>query len=50
MTSFLKDIAAAADAFGPDKIGLIFGVAMTPWESDDQRDRFLEEVTRASEE
>lgn len=49
MTSFLKDIAAAAEAFGPDKIGLIFGVAMTQWESEDQRDRFLAEVTSADE-
>lgn len=47
MTSFIADIAAAAEAMGAeaDKVGLIMGVALTNWESQEQRDEFLSKVT-----
>lgn len=48
MPSFAEDIAAAVDAVGIEKVGLIWGVGMTPWESAEQRDAFLADVTRPS--
>lgn len=46
MPSFEEDIAAAVDAVGIEKIGLIWGVGMTPWNSVEDRDAFLADVTR----
>lgn len=39
--TFIDDITAAAEAVGIEKVGLVFGIAFTPWESDEQRDKFL---------
>jgi len=49
VTSFIADIAAAAEALGPaaDNVGLIMGIALAPWESEDQRNAFLEQVTKS---
>lgn len=46
MPSFEEDIAAAYDAFGPDKLALIWGVGQTPWASAEDRDAFLADATR----
>lgn len=45
MTSFIGDIAAAVEAVGIDKPGLVMGLALTDWESEQQRDEFLQKVT-----
>lgn len=37
----MEDIAAAVDAIGVEPVGIVFGLGMTPWVDDDQRDRFL---------
>lgn len=37
----MHDIAAAVDAIGVEAVGIVWGLGMTPWEDDDQRDEFL---------
>lgn len=39
--SFQDDIAAAVEAFGVEDVGLIWGLGMAPWVSDERRDAFL---------
>ncbi len=46
MPSFQEDAAAAVRAFGIEKVGWIWGVANTPWDSAEQRDAFLADMTR----
>lgn len=41
MPSFVEDVAAAVDALGVDKVGLVWGIGLTNWESAEQRDEFL---------
>lgn len=48
MPDLISDLTAAADAVGPEKIGIIFGIAMVPWESAQQRDDFLTALTGPS--
>jgi nucleoid-associated protein YejK len=43
--SFVDDIAAAVDALGVKAAGIVYGIALTPWESDQQRDEFLSYIT-----
>lgn len=43
--SFVDDVAAAVDALGVKAAGIVYGIAMTPWESDQQRDEFLKFIT-----
>lgn len=45
MPLFVENIAAAYDALGPEKVGLIWGIGITNWESADQRDQFLKTIT-----
>lgn len=45
MPSFVDDLSAAVDAIGVDAVGLVWGVAMAPWESAEQRDAFLSGLT-----
>lgn len=40
--TFVENIAAAVDAFGVRSVGVVYGIGMTPWKSDDERDGFLE--------
>jgi len=37
----MEDIAAAVDAFGVEPVGIVFGLGMTAWKDDEERDRFL---------
>lgn len=39
--SFVDDIAAAVDAFGVRSVGVVYGIGMTPWKSDEERDGFI---------
>lgn len=48
MPAFVEDIAAAVDALGIDKVGLIWGTGITNWESAEQRDLFLKGITEPS--
>lgn len=43
--SFVNNIAAAVDAIGVEAAGVVYGIAMTPWESDQERDEFLNLVS-----
>lgn len=43
--SYVDDIAAVVDAIGLRSIGVVFGLGMTNWESDEERDRFLSQIT-----
>jgi hypothetical protein len=47
MPSFIEDIAAAVDAVGTDKVGLVWGIGMTDWASAQDRDQFLADISRA---
>lgn len=42
--AFQHDIAAAVEALGVEDVGLIWGLGMVPWVSDDERDAFLAAV------
>lgn len=44
MPAFVDDLAAAVDALGVEKIGLVWGIAQTNWESAEQRDQFLRTI------
>lgn len=41
MPHFTEDIAAAVDKLGVHAVGVVYGIGMTPWESEAQRDQFL---------
>lgn len=41
MPNFVDDIAAAVDELGVHAVGVVYGIGMTPWESEQQRDEFL---------
>ncbi len=43
--SFVNNIAAAVDALGVEAAGVVYGIALTPWESDQERDEFLRLVS-----
>lgn len=43
--TFVDNIAAAVDALGVEAAGVVYGIGMTPWESDDERDGFLRLVS-----
>lgn len=45
MPNFVDDLQAVVDAIGPDHPGVAFGLAMTNWESAEQRDQFLSQLT-----
>lgn len=39
--SFVDDIAAAVDAIGVEAAGVVYGIGLTQWSSDQERDDFL---------
>jgi hypothetical protein len=43
--SFVEDIAAAVDALGVEAVGVVYGLGLTDWESDEKRDEFLSLLT-----
>jgi|TARA_R110000803_G_scaffold104325_1_gene172512 hypothetical protein len=47
--SFVDDIDAAVKVFGTKDIGLIWGLGMTNWKDDKDRDAFLEASKRSLE-
>jgi hypothetical protein len=48
MPDIIADLTAAAEAVGPEKLGIIFGIAQIPWTSAAQRDEFLAALTGPS--
>lgn len=48
MPHFIDDIAAAVDELGVHAVGIVYGIGMTPWESEQQRDEFLKYVKGGS--
>lgn len=45
---FVENIAAAVEALGVEKTGIVYGIALTNWESDQKRDEFLRLVSGKS--
>jgi nucleoid-associated protein YejK len=45
---FIENVAAAVEALGVEKAGIVYGIAMTDWESDQKRDDFLRLVSGKS--
>ena len=43
--SFVDDIAAAVDALGAQAAGVVYGIGLTPWKSDEERDGFLKTIS-----
>lgn len=39
--SFVNHIAAAVDALGVEATGVVYGIALMPWKTDEERDDFL---------
>jgi len=48
MPHFTEDIAAAVDKLGVHAVGVVYGIGMTPWKSEMQRDEFLSYVKGGS--
>lgn len=46
MPRFEENIAATVEKIGVEKAGLVFGIAMTPWASEADRDYFLDLITK----
>ena len=46
MKQFVKDVTAFVDALGYDYPGIILSLAQIPWESDSDRDGFIDYLTR----
>ncbi len=46
MNQFVKDVTAFVDALGDDEPAIILSLAQIPWESDDDRDDFIKNLTR----
>lgn len=46
MNQFVKDVTAFVDALGYDYPGVVLSLANIPWESDEDRDRFIQHITR----
>lgn len=45
MPQFIDDLEAVVNAIGVDKPGIAFDLAEIPWESAEQRDSFLQQLT-----
>jgi len=45
VSQFVRNIAAAVDALGIEPVGVIYGIGMTAWDSDQDRDDFLQLIT-----
>ena len=48
MPHFTEDIAAAVDKLGVHAVGVVYGIGMTPWKSEMQRDEFLNYIKGGS--
>ena len=48
--AFEDDIDAAVRTFGTKNLGLVWGVALTNWESEQQRDEFLSAASKTYQE
>lgn len=46
MPLFVDNIDAIVSAVGIEDVGLIWGLANTPWESAEDRDQFLNAITK----
>jgi hypothetical protein len=42
---FVENLDAAVSAVGIEDVGLVWGLAMTPWQSETDRDQFLNAIT-----
>lgn len=43
--SYVDDIAAVVDAIGLRSVGVVWGLGMTQWKSEAERDEFLGQIT-----
>jgi hypothetical protein len=43
--TYVDNIAAVVDAIGMRSVGVVWGLGMTQWESEEQRDSFLAQIT-----
>lgn len=39
--TFIENVAAAVDAIGVEKAGIVYGLGLTQFESNEKRDEFL---------
>jgi hypothetical protein len=46
MNQFVKNVTAFVDALGYDYPGVVLSLANIPWESEQDRDRFIKTITR----
>lgn len=46
MPKFVEDLQAAVDALGDTEPGMLMGIALASWDSADQRNAFLTELTK----
>lgn len=46
MNQFVKDVTAFVDALGYEYPGIVLSLANIPWESDQDRDEFINYLTR----
>lgn len=46
MPQFIDDLEAVVNAIGVDKPGIAFDLAEIPWDSVEQRDGFLQQLTQ----
>jgi hypothetical protein len=42
---FVENVDAVVAAIGTEDVGLVWGLATTPWESETDRDMFLSAIT-----
>jgi hypothetical protein len=42
---FIRDLAAFTEALGVQNAPMIFELAKTPWPSDQERDKFIQQLT-----
>jgi hypothetical protein len=47
--SFVEDIAAAVDAIGVEAAGVVYGIGLVNWKSDQERDDFLALISGRSD-
>jgi 2C-methyl-D-erythritol 2,4-cyclodiphosphate synthase len=43
---FVDNVDAIVSAIGIEDVGLVWGLANTPWQSADDRDKFLDAITK----
>ena len=45
MPRFIDNLDAVVNSIGVDSVGLVWGLANVPWESESDRDQFLNAIT-----